>query len=111
MSQGVAVCNCLPKTAWPPTSTRIAIVAGLLLAAGIARADSSVPTSEEKILETGAPVSAAHLDYTGVQVSSKALTAALIQVPDEDRGNVETASFQVASNQVWPTKVDDRDRR
>ena len=20
MSQGVAVCNCLPKTAWPPTS-------------------------------------------------------------------------------------------
>ena len=21
MSQGVAVCNCLPKTAWPPTST------------------------------------------------------------------------------------------
>ena len=23
MSQGVAVCNCLPKTAWPPTSVAV----------------------------------------------------------------------------------------
>ncbi len=94
-------------------TSRIAIVAGLLLTAGIARASSSsVPAGEEKTLESGAPVTAAYLDYTNCKVNSKALTSALLQVPDEERGKVQAAgNCEVASNEAWPTTVDARDRR
>ncbi len=95
-------------------TTRLALIAAVLLSAGAARAasTSAVPSSEEKILETGAPVTAPYLDFTSCTVNSKALTAALIQVPDQDRGSVLAASnCQVASSEVVPTQVDERDRR
>ncbi len=96
------------------TSTRIAIIAGTLLLAGAARAatSSSVPSEVEKSLEASAPVSAPYLDFTSCNVNSKAVTAALLQVPDQDRGSVLAASgCAVASNETVPTKVDERDRR
>ncbi len=93
--------------------TRIAFVAAVLLSAGIARAaSSSVSPGEERTLESGAPASAPYVDLTSCQVNSKAVTAALLQVPDEDRGTVEGASScQVASTEAWPTHVYDGDRR
>jgi hypothetical protein len=89
-------------------TSRIAFVAAILLSAGVARAasTSSVPAGEEKVLETGAPFSE---PAVACDMSSKALTAALLQVAAEDRGKVEAASC--ASNVTWPTTVDASYRR
>ncbi len=88
-------------------TSRIAFVAAVLLSAGVARAaSSSVPAAEEKLLETGAPITS---PYVACDVGSAALTANLLQVPAEERGKVQAASC--ASEVVWPTTVDARDRR
>ena len=89
-------------------TSRIAFVAAILMSAGVARAasTSSVPASEETILETGAPISG---PAVACDMSSKALAAALLQVPAEERGKVEAASSP--SNVTWPTAVDAQYRR
>jgi len=93
--------------------TRIAIVAGILLSAGVARAAAtSVPPAQEKILESAVTTGAPYIDLTRCTVDSRAVTAALLQVPDEDRGTVLPAgSCRVATERAWPTKVSDVDRR
>ncbi len=96
------------------TSIRTAVIAATLLLAGAARAatGSSAPAEALKALETGATVSAPYLDFTSCSVDSKAVTAALLQVPDQDRGTVLAASdCAVASNEAAPSQVDDRYRR
>jgi len=53
-----------------------------------------------------------YLDLTNCNVNSRNLTTALLQVPDEDRGSVISASgCAVASSEVSTSKVDERDRR
>ena len=52
MSQGVAVCNCLPKTAWPPTSSAYIVRDNFELNLGLPRIESAV---------TGAGVSTAEI--------------------------------------------------
>jgi hypothetical protein len=90
-------------------------VAGALLLAGVARAagsSSAVPANEEKTLETGTPYSQPYLDYASCSVNSKAVTEAMLAVPDEERGKVAGASgCLTATDKVWPTTVDDRDHR
>ncbi len=87
-------------------TSRIAFVAAVLLSAGVARAASSVPAAEEKLLETGAPISS---PTVSCDAGSKSLAFALLQVPDQERGKVVAASC--ASDVTWPTSVDTRDRR
>jgi len=64
---------------------------------------SSVPPAEERILESGTPVSPPYLDLRDCNVNSKAV---------DERGKVEAPSgCEVASDEAVPTEVDARYRR
>ena len=96
--------------------TRSMFFAGVLLLAGSASAAevvSNVPANEEMTEETGAPYGQAYVDLTSCAVNAKAVTTAMLQVPDQDRGHqVEAASgCMVPAEKAAPTQVDDRYRR
>ena len=94
---------------------RIAIVTGLMLLAGVARAagttSSSVPGDVENQLE--APkASLPYLDYANCptpQAQQEVQLEAVLQYSDEDRGPVVAkGGCAVASTETAPTTVDDR---
>jgi hypothetical protein len=95
-------------------TTRMMFIAGALLLAGVARAStaSAVPAGEEKILETGPTSAQPYVDLGSCAANSKAITEAMLKVPDTERGKVEAASgCLVSDEQAFPAKVDERDRR
>ena len=94
------------------TRTMFFTAALVLAGAAYASSSSSVPPSEERILESGTPASPPYLDLRDCNVNSKAITNALMQVPDDERGKVEaTSGCEVASDEAVPTEVDARYRR
>ena len=49
MSQGVAVCNCLPKTAWPPTLIQLGAEA-IFVGSGIFKSEDPKKRAEAIVL-------------------------------------------------------------
>ena len=96
------------------TNIRLALLAGLLLLAGAARAagtSSSVPADVEHGLEHP-KATQPYLDYLNCptpQAQEQVQLQAVLQVPDEDRGEViAKGGCAVASTEQAPTQVDDR---
>jgi hypothetical protein len=90
--------------------------AGVLLLAGSAGAAdvaSNIPANEEMTEETGAPYGQPYVDLTSCAVNAKAVTTAMLQIPDEDRGyQIEAATgCMVKADNAAPSQVDDRYRR
>lgn len=91
---------------------RIAVVAAVMLFAGVARAASSaVPSDVESRLEHPRSTSAI-LDYTNCptpQAQAKTQLEAVLNYPDQDRGAVVAkGSCAVSMNEPAPSKADDR---
>jgi hypothetical protein len=93
---------------------RIAVVAGVLLVAGVARAgaaSSAVPMDAERTLEAPRP-SVPYLDYANCptpRAQQDVQIKAALQVPDQDRGSVvDKGGCAAAMKEEPPTKVDDR---
>jgi hypothetical protein len=91
---------------------RTAVIAALLLLAGVARAagtpSSSVPPGEEKLLENP-PLTVPYLDYANCptpKAQQEAQIKAVVQYPDQDRGAVvDNGGCAVASTGAFPATV------
>ena len=87
MSQGVAVCNCLPKTAWPPTSSTDLVIL-------------QDATFDQEVLKSDIPVL---VDFWAVWCGPcKAIAPTVEELAKQYKGKVKVAKMDVDEHQQVP---------